>query len=88
MPIYCWHDKNSELKVEVIRSFAEYENPPVDDELPEAERGKQDSRKWERIIGSDIRVMRGAGWGMGKGYWIQLIGIIGLAAHSYLSRLI
>jgi len=48
MPLYLYKDKKSELKVEVLRSFKEYDLPPIDEELPEGERGKE--RLWERLI--------------------------------------
>ena len=44
-----YHDKLTEYEIEVIRSFAEYELVPMDEELPEAERGKV--RDWERRLG-------------------------------------
>lgn len=66
MPIYVYVDKKTDFKVEVIRDFADYEVVPKDDELPEAERGKE--REWERLIGEGIKTVKGHGWG-GKGYW-------------------
>jgi hypothetical protein len=66
MPLYEWLDENSDTKVEVLRSFAEYELPPMGEEIPEAIRGRE--YKWVRQIGKSIRVVKGASWGPGKGY--------------------
>lgn len=67
MPIYTFKDKNSDLEVDVVRSFEDYQVPPTDDELPEEERGKV--RDWLKLVGSGIKTIRGANWRGGKGYW-------------------
>ena len=71
MPIYLWVDKKSGKQVEIIRSFAEYENPPEGDEVPAELQGTEP--QWERSIGDKISLVKGNGWGAGKGYWIQLL---------------
>lgn len=65
-PLYTWEDKKTGLRVEVLREFSEYKNPPVDEELEEGERGRD--REWSRLIGSGIHVSKPLGWG-GKGSW-------------------
>lgn len=67
MPIYSYVDKKSGLKVDVVRNFSEYEKEPMDEELPEAERGKK--RKWSREIGLGIKTIRGPSWSGSKGNW-------------------
>lgn len=68
MPLYVWVDKLSGREFEVLRStFAEFQDPPRDEDLPEAERGKP--REWEKRVGKGIRVTRGDSWGPGKGNW-------------------
>ena len=67
MPMYTWQDKVSSTVVTVVRAFSEYENPPEEEEIPEAIRGQE--HEWERLIGADIAVVKGNGWGSGKGYW-------------------
>lgn len=64
MPMYTWQDKKTEKRVDVIRSFADYELPPTEEEAP----GFQDP-EWVRVIGESISVTKGNGWGSGKGYW-------------------
>jgi len=64
MPIYTYQDKKSGKKVDVIRSFNDYENPPTKEEAP----GLEDP-EWERQIGDNQVVVKGNGWGGGKGYW-------------------
>lgn len=49
MGIYIYKDKKSDLVVEVIRHYKDYEQVPTDEELPAEERGKE--RDWERRIG-------------------------------------
>jgi hypothetical protein len=69
MPIYLWIDKKTGKKVEVIRTFAEYEVPPHGDELPVELRDLSDHEiEWERSVGDKISVTKGWGWG-GKGQW-------------------
>jgi predicted nucleic acid-binding Zn ribbon protein len=68
MPIYSWVNKKSGKSVEVIRAFADYEKPPTEEEAPE-----EKEPEWERNIGADITVVKGNGWGNGKGHWIQLL---------------
>lgn len=67
MPIYTWLDKKSGTTVEIIRSFKDYENPPEGDELPAELQGKECD--WERQIGDNQSVVKGNGWGAGKGSW-------------------
>ena len=67
MPIYTYREMNTGTDVEVIRAFADYENPPEGDEIPEELRDKE--CKWERQIGDNTRVVRGPNWNGAKGYW-------------------
>jgi hypothetical protein len=63
MPIYSWLDKKSGTKVEVIRSFDEYEQHPTEEEAP----GLTEP-EWERIIDGKRLVTRPVNW-EGKGNW-------------------
>jgi hypothetical protein len=74
MPLYEWLDENSDTKVEVLRSFAEYELPPTGEEIPEAIRGRE--YKWVRQIGKSIRVVRGGNWSGSKGNWLVLLSAV------------
>jgi putative FmdB family regulatory protein len=71
MPLYNYHCKKCELDVEVLRSFAEYEQVPEPEEfIPKAKaKQKKCKHQWERLLGSDIRAFRGANWKGAKGYW-------------------
>jgi len=70
-PLYSWKDKKSDKKIEVIRKFDAYQDPPTQDEcdwdVSEAE--------WERVISSNISVKRPWNWA-GKGNWLLLAGIV------------
>lgn len=67
MPIYVWLDKLSGLEVDILREFAEYQDAPKDEDLPEEEKGKE--RQWEKQLGTGIRMVKGDNWGPGKGRW-------------------
>ncbi len=64
MPLYLWLDKKTGKTVEIMRSFAEYEKPPTEEESP----GTAEA-EWERQIEGGQSVVKGQGWGSGKGYW-------------------
>lgn len=68
MPIYVWFDHIQEKEFEIYReSFTQSGEEPTDDDLPAEEKGKE--RKWEKRIGSGIKVVRGASWNGSKGNW-------------------
>lgn len=64
MPQYLWADKNTGKTCTVIRSFSEYEVPPTQEEAPEVV-----DPDWERQVGGDQTLMRGANWQGRKGSW-------------------
>lgn len=49
MPLYLYHSETTGFEVEVLRSFEEYKIPPLDDELPEEQRGIE--HVWVRHLG-------------------------------------
>lgn len=63
MPMYTWIRKDTlntddEIKVEVVRKFADYEQGPTKEEHPDAE-----THEWTRIIsGGQTFDKRGSGW--------------------------
>ena len=67
--MYLWLDKRTGKTVEVMRSFAEYEKPPTEEEAP----GMSDA-EWERQIEGGQAVVKGQGWGSGKGNWAIILG--------------
>ena len=64
--IYCFQDKKSGFEIEVNRKYADRDEVPTDEELPEEERGKE--RDWERVLSGGIIVTRAPGYGT-KGNW-------------------
>lgn len=64
MPMYQWQNKETGEKVEVFREFQDYERPPTEEEHPQALTGT-----WERLLGINIHLIRGAGWRGRKGAW-------------------
>ena len=78
MPIYAWQDKKSKQTVEVVRSFADYEQPPTAQEVIEAKVELTEPPEWERVIGK-VGVKKGYRWGGGKGNWVVLTTLGGLA---------
>lgn len=68
MPLYTWRDEETGYEVEVFKqTFDQSSEPPLEDELPEEERGKE--RKWLKLISRGIKVAKGPSWGQGKGSW-------------------
>jgi len=71
MPLYYWECKTCGCSTEVIRSFDAYEEKPEPDELPEGSKctspgGEHD---FKRLLGGKVHVVKGSGWGGGKGNW-------------------
>jgi hypothetical protein len=66
MPFYSWYNKKTEEKVDVMRSFSEYDVPPS------KEKGECESEdgEWEKQIGNTFW-SPGANWGPGKGNWAK-----------------
>lgn len=62
-PMYEWLNKKTGNKVEVIRSFSEYEVPPTKEEAP-----AEEDPDWERQVGGNQSLQKGWGWGK-KGHW-------------------
>jgi predicted nucleic acid-binding Zn ribbon protein len=70
MPMYTYKDKNTDVKVDVIRTFDEMEQVPTLEECGEKLNEEQHSKAvWERVIGGGISVLKGPTWGWGKGHW-------------------
>ena len=68
MPLYRWEDKKTGKKVEVLRSFKEYDVAPTQEEAPDVE-----DPEWERKIGGGQKLLRGNNWTGSKGNWIVLL---------------
>jgi hypothetical protein len=83
-PLYSWLDEETNETFEVYKkTFDQSSEPPLDDELPEAERGKE--RKWKKLISGGIKVSKSPSWGPGKGHWLVLLGACAAwAAKPYL----
>lgn len=64
MPFYRWIDKKTGKEVEVLRIFADYENPPTEEEAPDIK-----EPEWERQVSGGQSVVKSWNWGAGKGNW-------------------
>jgi hypothetical protein len=68
VPTYTWKDRDSDLYVDVLRSFDEIEVTPTPDEVAAAGGDTELQRRWERVITSVRPHRRAPGYGM-KGHW-------------------
>jgi predicted nucleic acid-binding Zn ribbon protein len=73
LPLYNWKNKKTGKVIEVIRNFSDYQEPPTLEEAPE-----EKDPEWERMIGSDIKVIKGRSWGGSKGNWLILFAALPL----------
>ena len=67
MPMYTWHDTNTGLEVEVVRSLDGSDVPPTEEETKE-QNTEPPVRNWIKLLQS-VRVVKGDTWGRGKGHW-------------------
>ena len=65
-PLYNWVCDGCKVEIDVLRSFAEYEQEPQAEELPEAT-PEPCTHKWRRVV-NPAKTIRGIGWGK-KGHW-------------------
>lgn len=56
-PIYVWVHEETGEETEVQRDYEDSDLPP------------DDSGKWKKVIGKNLNLIRGPGWGGGKGNW-------------------
>lgn len=68
MPIYRYRDKKTGKQVDVIRSFAEFEQPPTAEEGTRAGVELTGDEDWERVL-SGFQLVKSDVWGGGKGNW-------------------
>lgn len=66
MPLYVWENKTTGDRIEILRSFDDYQVPPTDEEL---EKARVPAGDYEKVLGTGIRVVKTNKWGFGKGYW-------------------
>lgn len=71
MPLYIHKDAQSGKNVEILRSFKEYEEKPTLEEALAAGLTEEEytAAQWRRVLGSGIKVVRGANWQGSKGNW-------------------
>lgn len=72
MPIYQYIDHSTAERIEVVRTFEEWEAPPTREEAHQWTDEEYQNASWERVIGVP-GVVKGQGWGGGKGNWIWLV---------------
>jgi len=68
MPLYTYTDKKTNKSVDVLRSFADYEKPPLREELPNMDNEEFNAAEWVRDINGGQVVVRASNWA-GKGNW-------------------
>lgn len=65
MPLYLWMDKKTKKELQVIRSVADIELPPTDEEIADA--GLElNNPEWTRKMCAN-KFVRGANWNYRKG---------------------
>ena len=65
-PLYEWICDKCKKKLDILRDFDGYRDPPTDEESGPCSEGEH---AWDKKIGTPM-VVRGAGWGYGrKGEW-------------------
>jgi len=68
MPIYCWVNKTTNKKTEILRDFKDYKDQPTAEEAELTEE-EYKAADWVKEIGTGIRVTRGENWQGSKGNW-------------------
>lgn len=73
MPLYIHEDTVSGKQVEILRSFDLYKEEPTREEAIEKGLTPEEAEVavWRKILGTGIKMVRGASWGGGKGYWTR-----------------
>ncbi len=68
MPMYVWYSKKHDKKIEILRNFSEFQDPPT---LEEAGMSQEDYdlAEWEKHLGQGIQLVRGDNWKGSKGNW-------------------
>lgn len=79
MPLYLFHDRKTGKKVEVLRSFADYEIPPTKEEDPTL----TGEEEWERLLGN-FTLTKSPTWGS-KGNWLIFFGLFINEVGSYVN---
>lgn len=80
MPLHTWNCTHCGKDVEVVRRIHEDATPPQPDELGPGEGGCD--HVWAKVIRAAPGVVKGRGWGPGKGSWAVIFAILG----SYVLR--
>ena len=74
MPMYIHRDRNTQKELEVLRSFADYQVPPMlvgenanEEDVKSATQAgftpeEMANADWERVIGRGIRITHGENW--------------------------
>ena len=74
MPMYTWLDKNSGNEIEIIRSIADSDVPPTEEEArqgeqPQAAGEVPKERNWQKLMSPVQRHTYGDNWTGRKGMW-------------------
>lgn len=68
MPLYTYQCKHCKDWVEIVRTMAESEEPPTETELTQMG-NRECKHELERKLKGAPGIVKGGGWGSGKGYW-------------------
>ena len=77
-PMYDWVCENCKLETITLRSYKDYETPPVaGEDYPQEKQcaSEKQEHKWKRLIGGNQSLFRGKNWNGAKGFW-SLIGLL------------
>lgn len=79
MPLYVYVIENVEgeapKSIDVLRNFSEYDVGPTEEEALGAGLTPEQvaTATYRKVLGSGVKLIKGASWGPGKGYWIRHI---------------
>lgn len=75
MPLYTWHCKECDHRLDILRTYDECRDQPKETD-PEYQECTAEEHDWEKELGT-FSVSRSPGYGS-KGNWLILLGIGGL----------
>lgn len=70
-PLYIHEDTLSGKQIEILRPFDQYKDPPTEEEAITKGLTPEEAKVavWRKVLGTGIKMVRGANWGGSKGNW-------------------